>query len=384
LPSEPPPPPVAALLEAFAVAGPFGPDAVAGAGFLTPVLPVVTPLLPLAEDGTGKNGAVISELLVEIANEEDTLFAPFDAYISQGNQSTIDTDQKLLTALGPVLHLAEGIPDLDCVGVLELAAGYTIDPSAYPGGTSLLGSAAGANQHESVASFSTSWSQGITPSLQKTLSALEATGEPVELHLVDAAPLGQQGHVDGFADWVGQVIAANPKVAIFEVDPPRAGTLAPDDPLNSLADAVDTAAQSRALGQLIGVGLPAPLASAPWWSELSEHLSPAVLARINFMGVDATELGPNVSPSSLRWMLGLLRQGMLKSEGFSSELPFFVTVGSAGSDPLATQIASAAAYARSLSGIGVGLLSWSDTSSAALAPGGMGPIMEALVRTPSP
>ena len=273
LPKEPPAPPAADLLEAFAVAGPFGADAVAGAGFLAPVLPVVTPLLPLAGALTGKNGAVLSQLLVTIGNEENSLLAPVVPYISAGNQATLSTDQKLLTELGPVLHLAEGLPDLDCVGVLEIEAGSTIDPSGYPGATSLLGSVSSTEADNHVVAFSADWAHGVSPSLQKAIDGLVAAGVPVELHLVDSVPSGHLQDTTGFATWVTSVMSQNPKIAIFEVDPSPAPRTASADPGSSLADALDAAVTARSVGQLVGMGLPVPLASAPWWSEVAPNCS---------------------------------------------------------------------------------------------------------------
>jgi hypothetical protein len=370
LPAEPPAPPAAELIEALAIAGPFGPEATAGVAALAPVVPVVAPLFPLAAGvAGGKNGVLVSEALVQIANLEDEVFAPFSSELATVTPEAVAGDEKFFQEIGPVLTLASNLPDLACVGDVEIAAGSTLVPADYPNAIPLTAYGPSATSvNNRVVTVSTSWAEGITPSFSRAVDSLIAQGDSVEMHLYDDAPAGQAGDDQGFATWVTGTVAAFPKVAIWEVDPylgttATTGASAPTDPALSLAAALAAAARARAPGQLLGVGLPAQ--SAPWWSQFGSALEPAVRSVINFAGLDTTGFngGSGLSPAGLHWIVTLLRRGTLAQAGLPAQLPLFVTAGTTAPMSDAAQSVVAAQDAAGLSGLGVGLLTWSSPST---------------------
>jgi hypothetical protein len=367
VPSEPPAPPAAELIEAFEVAGPFGPAATAGDGLIAPVVPIVAPLFPLSAALIGgSGGAAESTALSDIGELEGTLTAPFASEIDASNQESIAFDEELERDAAPLLTLAEEIPDLDCVGELEIAAGATLAPSAYPGATPLVpvGSASPSERPAFVV-LSTSWAQGLSPTLEKAVQGWAAAGVPVEMRLGDDAPATTDPTAPTFAAFVASTIAKLPTVGAFEIDPFEAasapsGSRPPTDQLSSLAGAVQAAAVARGIGQLLGVGLPVPLSSATWWSSLGKAIGAPALSRVNFAGLDAGALGTAETPSDLRWIIGLLRQSGLAAGGLSADLPLFVTVGPTAPLSNGAEVALARQYAASLQGLGVGLLAWSS------------------------
>jgi len=389
LPAEPLPPSAAELIEIYAAAGPFGPEATAGAPALAPLIPVVAPLFPLAGTvAAGKNGSLLSDTLVEIANLEDDLSAPFASEINAFTPGAVDDDEKLFRELGPLLSLAQQIPDLGCVGDVEMAAGATVAPEAYPGAMPLSTYAApssAAARH--VAVLSTSWADGLTPAFVEQLDALLAQGTPVEVRLVDDAPAtapaaaqtdapaggpadppaGPAAIGSAFAAWVSSVMGRFPGVEAWEIDPsdrPSAapGTVAGGDPAAeaaALGDALRVAVTDRQPGQLIGVGLPTT-GPAPWWTDALAGLVPAVRSLVNFVGFDSTAQGPQ-SPAGLGWVVtGVRRQ--LGSAGLA-HASLFVIAGTDASESLAAQSQLAAQDAEELRGLGVGLLSWSSPTT---------------------
>jgi hypothetical protein len=367
--AEPPAPPAADLIEAFAAAGPLGPEATAGAPALAPVIPVVAPLFPLAGGvAGGKGGDLISTALVDLANLEDAVFAPFSSEINAFTPTAVADDEKFYREIGPLLTLASNVPELQCVGDLEIATGATVVPSDYPAATPLTGlghSATAASPDQRVVTVSDSWASGLTPSFARSVEALIAQGLPVEVRLVDDAPASQANDTSGFASWVSATMASLPKVSVWEIDPSQAapasaGSVAPADPAASLAAALTAAAEARAPGQLLGLGY--PVRGSSWWPQLKTDINPAVFGVLNFVGVDASTLGA-VAPDGLRWVVTLLRRGTLAQGGFSSGIPLFVTAGTAGTASDAEQIALAGQDAAALSGLGVGLLTWSSPST---------------------
>jgi hypothetical protein len=127
---------------------------------------------------------------------------------------------------------------------------------------------------------------------------------------------------------------------------------------------LQAAAEARAPGQLLGVGLPL-LDATTWWSQMAAALPPGVRAVLNFVGVDTTELngGAGVSPAGLRWVLSLVRQYALAQAGLPAQTPLFVVAGTDQAVTMATQSSEAAQDAASVDGLGVGLLSWSSPST---------------------
>jgi hypothetical protein len=242
--------------------------------------------------------------------------------------------------------------------------------------------------------ISAPWAEGITPALAGSINALIAQGTHVEVRLINDPPAGHAADDQGFASWVRTTIGQYPKVAIWEIDSSDAataasGSVAPTDPVGSLIAALTAAAQARAPGQLLGVGLPA-LDSATWWPQMAGALDPQLRAELNFVGVDTTALtgGTDLSPAGLRWLVTLARQVALAQAGLPESLPLFVEAGTGTPLSLAAQATLAAQDAASLAGLGVGLLTWSSPStvSGQMSPGdpGADTLFAALVRPPSP
>jgi hypothetical protein len=400
LPAEPPAPAAAELIELYSAAGPFGPEATAGAPLLAPVVPIVSPLFPLAGGfAGGKSGTTLSTILVEIANLEDDVFAPLAPQIAAFTPGAVSDSEHLYQEFGPLLTLASSLPDLTCVGDLEIATGATLEPDDYPGAVPLskYGGIADAGAQPAsgrVVVVSASWAEGVTPALAGFINGLIAQGTHVEVRLTDDAPAGHAADDQGFASWVLTTVADYPKVAIWEIDPDSVsqaagGSVTPTDPVASLTAALTAAAQARAPGQLLGVGLP-PLDSVNWWPQMAGALGPALRADVNFVGVDTTALAGQaaLSPAGLRWLITLVRQVALAQAGLPDQLPIFVVAGTDAPLSVASQADVAAQYAASLAGLGVGLLTWSSPSTVngQLASGepGADALFFALVRPPSP
>jgi hypothetical protein len=399
VPAEPPPPPAADLIELFTAAGPFGPEATAGAGALAPLVPLITPVFPLAGGiAGGKGGTLLSTTLVDIADIEDVLFSPFAKEIAAVNPEFVASSEQFFREIGPILTALSNLPDIDCVGDLEIAAAATIEPSEYPGATTLsgLGTAAASNgaANERVTTVEVSWAGGLSAGVAHAVNALLAAGVPVEMRLLDDAPSAQAANTAAFASWVTSVMAQFPKVTAWEIDPFQAasatpGAVAPSDPAGSLADALTAAAQGRVPGQLLGVGYPV-LGDAPWWTSLLSRLNPAVPGVLNFVGVDGSVVGgsPGLTPNGLHWIVDLLRRGALAGAGFPSNIPLFVTAGSNAALGPAAPSSLAAQDATALSGLGVSLLTWSspDTTAGQLLrdPAEAISLLDALVRPTAP
>lgn len=395
VPAEPPPPPAADLIELFTAAGPFGPEATAGSPALAPLVPFITPVFPLAGGiAGGKGGTLISTALVDIANLEDVLFSPFAKEIATATPTFVSSSEQFYRDIGPILSALSGLPDIDCVGDLEIAAFSTVAPSAYPGAVSLpgLGSAAGSSDAASqrVSTVELSWANGLSPATAHAITSLLAAGVPVEIRLIDDAPSAQESNTAGFASWVTSVMAQFPEVRAWEIDPfqaasPTAGGVIPSDPSGSLADALTSAAQARVPGQLLGLGYPV-LGDAPWWSGFFGRLDPAVRGVVNFVGVDGSVLGgaQALTPNGLHWIVDLLRRGALTSAGLPGTIPLFVTAGTTSVLAPSAEAVLAAQDAAALTGLGVSLLTWSapDTGAGQFLsdPAAATHLLDALVR----
>jgi hypothetical protein len=370
LPAEPTPPSAADLLEVYAAAGPFGPEATAGAALLAPVLPFVGPLLPLAAGfAGGSGGGILSTALVDVAVLEDKAFAPFASEIAAITPGAVSGSEAFYRDIGPLLSLASSLPDLNCVGDVEIATAATVAPADYPGALPLakFGSEAAVND-PAVAVVEIPWAEGMTPGVTQAINQLIAQDRPVEVRLSDDPPAGHDTDASGFAKWVGTTVAQFPGVAMWEIDPysaaiGSAATQAPADPAMTLVGALASAARARAPGQLLGVGIPT---DAPaWWSQLTGALSPAVRSLVNFAGLDTTAMGGSggLTAPGLHWVVSLVRQGMLAQAGFTADLPLVVMAGTDAPSNLAAQTSQAAQDAAALNGLGVGLLSWSSPST---------------------
>ena len=230
--------------------------------------------------------------------------------------------------------------------------------------------------------FYVSWRGGVPAATAEAMQAVAGRGLRVNLALKYLPPAGRDGDIDGYAAWVGEVVAGHPEVTTIQVTNEANSGASTDsdggstDPLGALIEGVKAAAAAKAPHQEVGFNWfyrLDPLSDRQFWSTLGERGGDAFRAALDWAGVDIYA-GTYVPPVSIddeadfRAALEYTRNEMMPLAGLGPEVPLYVQeTGFPTFGPLrdeARQAAALAGYIRATDGLNVGLIQWFQLADA--------------------
>lgn len=346
--------PIAQLLQVagpiLPLIGPITPLVLGLLPLLGPFLPKILPVIPMIQPFLDQITPAVQRATPSIVEFENRLLEPLMPYLDKQIPKLLDAERELVAALEPQARRLAGIKESNCVGVTVAAAATTAE-QLISGDLARVGSPLVAEGHaQRVVTHSLRWSDS-TKLREKVSQVAALDGEDVMVRLVlDEANQGDSGPRAAY-DWVKDTIAALPVVSGWELSLPASGrTSNLDTGTRVLSSALTAALQTRRVGQLVGVGLPAALGdSSVLWGRLHDALSQEARSRINFLGI--TVPGVAMSNDDRKNLILRIRGA---ASGFTGEdLPIALSV-----TPSSEEVTEAArGWAVSATGKGVWLLS---------------------------
>ena len=230
--------------------------------------------------------------------------------------------------------------------------------------------------------FYASWRGGMPTATVEAMRAVADRGLRVNLALKYLPPAGRDGDIDGFAAWVGEVVAAHPEVTTIQVTNEANSGASTDsdggstDPLGALIEGVKAAAEVKAPHQEVGFNWfyrLDPVSDRQFWSTLGDRGGDAFRDAVDWAGVDIYA-GTYVPPvavndeADFRTALEYTRNEMMPLAGLGPEVPLHVQeTGFPSLGPIrdeARQASALAAYVRAADGLNVGLIQWFQLADA--------------------
>jgi hypothetical protein len=336
------------------LSGPFAIYDIPTLGAIAPLVPLVTPLVYIAEPVMNALTPNISNAVTDYLTiiddaglnspQEQQYAAEFEPYYLKLLDSLAPAETALASSTaGQCLVLFENeLAVMDSQQSITLPNPPIIVPtfsgSSTDGASSAVETAATADSSSSFAQLVLPWFGGLPASLAATEAALQAKGHPVELELVDAPPAGQPMGGTGFADFVAEAVHASPQVSAFQIDAPGtdpAGTAQVADLVHGLA----AADMERLPGQLIGVGVPEAATGAgagSFWSAFDQSMKGWQPNMVDFVAADLTpaaEPSPAAAQAEALSSVRALEAAFTSLGGVPADVPVFGTVSLAGSGP---------------------------------------------------
>lgn len=228
------------------------------------------------------------------------------------------------------------------------------------------------------------WRRGVDAVLEDAMQRIDARGLRLNVALKYVPPPGQDGDIDGFAQWVAGVVATHPEVDVWQITNEANVPGSPDtdgsatDPLGALIEGVKVASAVKVEGQEVGFNWfyrLDPVSDADFWRTLGTRGGQAFRDALDYAGVDiyaGTYIPPLYSvddKAEFRRALEYTRHEMMPLAGLGDDVPIYVQeLGYPTLDPvLRTEEAQAAAlagYIAATEGLNVGLLQWFELADA--------------------
>ena len=217
-------------------------------------------------------------------------------------------------------------------------------------------------------------------------------------------PPGRDGDIAGFADWVGETVAAHPEVSVWQITNEANVGLSGDsdggktDPVGALIEGVKAAGQTATERQKVGFNWfyrLDPKSDRDFWSALERRGGEAFRAALDFAGVDIYS-GTYITPlysiddkGDYRRALDYLRNDLMPLARLGPDVPIYIQeTGYPTLDPLlrseSRQARALAAYVEATAGFNVELLQWFQLTDADSALGdGWGIVRSDYSRKPA-
>ena len=232
--------------------------------------------------------------------------------------------------------------------------------------------------------FYAQWNRGVPEATERQMDAVLAQGLKVNLALKYVPPAGRNGDIQGFAAWVGEVVAAHPRVSVWQITNEANVNLTPDsdggsqDPRGALIEGVKAAGAVAGPEQKVGFNWfyrLDPASDSAFWLELGTRGGAAFRAALDYAGVDIYS-GTYITPlysvddrADYERALRYLREELMPLAGLGSEVPIYIQeTGYPTLDPALRseerQARALADYIRATEGFNVGLLQWFQLTDA--------------------
>lgn len=325
--------PIAQLLQVagpiLPLIGPVTPLVLGLLPLLGPFLPKILPVIPMIMPLLDKITPAVSKATPGIVDFENKLLEPLTPYLDKQIPKLLDKERALVSALEPQARRLAGLKESDCAGVTVAAAATKAD-ELVSGDLALVGpSKAVDGVAQRVVTLVLRWSDPT--SLRERIAEVAALdGEDVMVRLVlDEAHEGDSTPQTA-RSWVKETIAALPMVSGWELSLPASGrTSNVDTGARMLLSAIPAALESRRVGQLVGVGLPAAVGdSSVLWGRLHDGLPAEARSRVNFLGISVP--GVAMSKDDRKSLIQRVRGA---AAGFASDdLPIALNVGTSSED----------------------------------------------------
>lgn len=228
------------------------------------------------------------------------------------------------------------------------------------------------------------WNVGYAEYVDGAVKDAVAHGLEPNVALKYVPPAGEDGNTDGFAAWVGAVVAAHPEVKVWQITNEANVNLTDDsdggstDPVGALIKGVVAAAAAKAPGQKVGFNWfyrLDPKSDMDFWTALGDRGGQQFRDALDYAGVDVYS-GTYVTPlynvddrGDFARALDYVRNQMMPLAGLGPDVPIYVQeAGYPTLDPVlrseARQAKALGEYIEATDGFNVALLQWFELTDA--------------------